>query len=376
MNVAALTLILLVSFNETAFAAQKKPQPNLPALEPLSPPKTYKSRRAPIAKPSSSIDHRLNITPSLTWIQGKEPKASRGMIKAQGNLKIGNWQMVTEGFAETDTAISANQRRSKRTTELQEAYLEWKPGALLLRAGRQPLRWSDSWTTPSLDLWTARRFNRLFYDPLSEQLVHPTGILAAWSAPSSSLEFFQNLQPAENRLPEPLPETPREWRKEWGARGKLRTDAGFDLGAVYFSQRGINTYGATASYALASAVPKLELGSDNSQNTFATLATDFFFGSFSILTQVTRYRAPNSNPLNYYILIRWEESPNAIEAQAFYDGQSRGQFSAFQYTHTFQPAIQFSMFVQNYRGDAGTLFGLYQTMTDGPVAGAKIAITL
>lgn len=376
MRRTSLILISLILFSGNAFAAQKKSATKLPALEPLSAPKPTRARRSSGARSSSPLESRFHLTPSLTWIHGKEPKASRGMIKAQGNFKIGDWRFYSEGFVETDAAVSAKERRSKRTSELQEAYLEWKPGALLIRAGRQPLRWSDSWTTPSLDLWTARRFNRLFYDPLPEQLVHPTGVLASWGTPSGSLEVFQNLQPAENILPEPLPETPRTWRKELGARGKLRTDAGFDLAALYFGQRDKDTYGATVSYALDSSVPKLEVGRDSDQDSFITLAADFFFGSFSILSQVTRYSTALETPFNYYLLVRWEENPDSIDLQAFYDGQSRGLFYSFQYAHTFQPAVQLSFFMQYYRGDPSTLFGLYQTMTDGPVGGARIAITL
>lgn len=52
-----------------------------------------------------------------------------------------------------------------------------------VRIGRQPIRWSQSWTLPSLDIFSGRRSNRLFLDPLIDQFTTHSGFL---DRPSSS----------------------------------------------------------------------------------------------------------------------------------------------------------------------------------------------
>lgn len=332
------------------------------------------------------------ITPRLDLMgdrnEGRyESEATRGHLGVNSSLKLGksgDFQAYIEGFGEYDLSKNqANLRREQSDVILQEAYLEYKWGPVLFRAGKQPVRWSDSWTLPSLDIWSARYYNRLFFDPVSEQLVHPTGVLMTVGSPHESFTVFENLVPAQNQYPEPFPSSTPTFTPQLGLRGKVRLDSGFDLSAIFANQSSLVTYGASVSYALEQAVPKLEIGKNNAQSDFATVGSDIFIDDFTLLPQFTYYKVSNVAPFveeaGYswlaYGMVRWNKDPHEFDVQGFYDAREKGQFVAVHYSYQFRSGPLLELFAQNYAGNSGTLLGLYQQLTHSDVVGAKFGIT-
>lgn len=334
---------------------------------------------------ATPLEFTLTSNPRVEWIQDRdETESARGHLGLNSSLKAGSLQAYVEGFGEYDLQKDlANLRRSQSDVLLQEAYLEYKFGPLLVRAGRQPVRWSESWTLPSLDLWTARYYNRLFFDPVAEQLVHPTGVLFTLGDPKKSLSVFENLVPAQNQYPEPLPQSSSQFSPQLGVRGKIRLDSGFDVSAIYANQSSLVTYGASVSYALDQAVPKIEAGSNNAQGNFATLGSDIFIDEFTLLPQLTYYKVADASPLlgnsGYswlaYAMIRWTKDPHEIDLQGFYDQRESGQFISLHYSYQFRAGPLLEIYAQNYGGMTGSLFGLYQQITHSDVAGVRLGIT-
>ncbi len=108
----------------------------------------------------------------------------------------------------------------RRVVILQEAYLEYKQESYFIRVGRQALRWSESWTLPSLDIWTGRRFNRLYFDPLADQLTHSTGATFSYAQDTFSVELVSFWDLAETFFPEPIPEVTPKKETSFGGRVK------------------------------------------------------------------------------------------------------------------------------------------------------------
>lgn len=349
---------------------------SLPPLKPLPELKPLRKRPAPkkiVAKTKKS--YRISATPSLEYIGGSPTQSQRAGLKGSTYFLYGNWTLYSEGFLETDGARAAEARRSQKTSILQELSLEFKYEAFLIRVGRQPVRWSEAWTLPSLDGWTGRRYNRLFFDALSEQLIHPTGTLISLSNDTFTTDFFYSLQPVMDILPAPFPESERTWNTEWGAHGKVRMGAGLDAELVYFDKLDKKLYGTAFYFATDYFVPKLELGQDSKKNRFGIFGLDAFFGKFSILPRITRFSTDGALGTNAHLTVRWDSTSSWAEAQGFRD-TTLARFYSLRYGIRLGKGVEWSFFAQRYEGAENTLFGLYQTMTGGSVAGTKLAIAL
>ncbi|MCM2321765.1 MAG: hypothetical protein NDJ90_00715 [Oligoflexia bacterium] len=337
------------------------------------------------------------------WSAASESSHSqRGVLKAEGRWSWGAFQVFGEGFVEGDLAKTpALQRRSRSSAILQELYGEFKlkDGDLILRAGLQAVRWSDGWVLPSLDLWTARRYNRLFLDPTSEQLVHPAGVLLIWNsaALSSELSAFVNVKPAEDRLPEPLPEKLEEKGPAFGFRAKTRL-GGFDLTAVGALTREPGSadvtggaadgrrlqLGASVNYALDAWVPRLELGTRGEREFYGSFGADFFPSadglgdgswSLSLLPQLTTWRTGSESRQLGYLALRLSNEANAWELQGYRELADTGdQFLSLLYKRAFRaPAeLEASVFAQNYDGPPQSLFGIYEELLGGYAVGIRL----
>ena len=120
---------------------------------------------------------------------GKEILIHRTLITSHFLAQSSRAKFYIDGFGEYEGAPSSQRewRRQENRAYLQEAYVEFKGDIFFMKIGQQALRWSDSWILPSLDVWTARRYERLFVDPLPQQLSHSAGAVFTiaqekWSA--------------------------------------------------------------------------------------------------------------------------------------------------------------------------------------------------
>ena len=296
----------------------------------------------------------------------RDAEALRASNTVKADLSVGSWRAYTEAFAEADATDAALVRKSDRSAWVQEAYIESKSENLFVRAGLQSLRWSESWSIPSIDFFTARRWNRLFFDPTENQYINPAGIRITFASPSLEVESFTGFSPAVDQLPQPLPDTKRETGFEHGLRGKVRV-AGFDASVVYAYRSAIHNVGASLSFATEHFVPKIEAAYRKKNENFVTFGLDSFFGNWSFLPQFSVFRSPtfNQSKREYQVFapLRWNLGKNAIEGQYFSNLQNEDRWIHLLVSRDLGTHHRVSAFVQKYSGRQGELFGLFQNMT-------------
>ncbi|MEK7355967.1 MAG: hypothetical protein AAB250_05930, partial [Bdellovibrionota bacterium] len=295
-----------------------------------------------------------------------------------------------EGFVEHDIAQTSLEpagepdfRKSRSTAALQELYFDGKLGSFFFRLGRQPVRWSQSWTIPSLDVFTGRRWNRLFVDPVPEQLTHPDGVLVSYAGAVFEADLFHAVQPAENTFPQPLPDSPRLIRDQSGARIKLRL-GGFDFALVGWRKPEDSLVGGSVSYAFESFVVKAEGGSRPDDAGFGIIGVDYFgnLGDLEITfgPQYTWYKEPLMTGKNvegiYYLPLRLAYKKTSIETQYYGSAETRDAFGSAMITHEISDykgaSLKASLFHQSYAGEPGRLFSLYESLTGSSLAGLRL----
>lgn len=323
------------------------------------------------------------------YIRGPEEElANRLIVKSKFNYSLGPFGVYLEGFGEFEGNEDQKLiRRSESEAYLQEAYAEFKLDSFYLRVGRQAIRWSESWTLPSLDVWTGRRYNRLFFDPLADQLTHPTGVSASYAIRSFSLEFVGVGDAAPTYYPIPLPEEVQEKNTSYG--GRIKGDiGGFGLTAVSAQVLKKTYYGLSANYAFENAVPKFELGSvrDDSlvgplqkDSLFSTAGCDLFWGNWIVLPQVSAFEAPNQSlatetQLSYYLSTQWNPDRHDLQIQFFRNDTAKDMFGSVSYGYNITDSLTVLSFVQNYDGEQG-LYQVYEEITGGWAFGARIELT-
>lgn len=339
----------------------------------------------------TSLAARADLTGAARYeyIRGPENElANRFILKSKFNYSLGPFGLFVEGFGE----VEGNEdqkfiRRSESQAYLQEAYFEFKLDSFYLRVGRQAIRWSESWTLPSLDVWTGRRYNRLFFDPLSDQFTHPTGISASYAIDAFSLEFVGIGDVAPNYYPVPLPQESVEKNTSFGGRVKADV-AGFGLSAITAQVLKKNYYGAAANYAFEKAVPKFELGSitDNSQSVavkkdhlFSTMGCDLFLGNWVVLPQISAFEVTNSNAktenqVSYYLSTQWNPNRHDLQLQFYRNDTAKDMFGNVSYGYNVTDYMTVLGFVQNYEGQQG-LYQVFEELTGGWAFGARVELT-
>ncbi|XGC80233.1 hypothetical protein ACES2L_12955 [Bdellovibrio bacteriovorus] len=338
----------------------------------------------------TSIMARADLTGSARYeyIRGSEEElAHRFIVKSKLNSNLGPFGIFVEGFGEVEgNEDQAFIRRSPSKGYLQEAYLEFKLDSFYVRVGRQALRWSESWTLPSLDVWTGRRFNRLFFDSLADQLTHPTGASFTYAADTFSLELAGIGEVAETTYPIPIPETDNEKNTSFGARVKW-TLGGFGFSALSAQVLNKNVYGLTGNYAFETAVPKFEVGqiTDTSilsplkkDQSFVTAGCDLFLGNWIVLPQVSYFEtnglSGEDQQSSYYLSAQWNPNRHDIQVQVFTNTTTEDSFGSISYGYNWTDYFTILGFVQNYSGQTG-LYQIYEEITGGPVFGLRMELS-
>lgn len=333
----------------------------------------------------------INLNPRFESIAADVPDwARRGFFKSTLLTRKGDFSFNFEGFLEYDIAQTALEpfgkpdlRKARSTGAVQELYADARFGSFFFRAGRQPVRWSQSWTIPSLDVFTGRRWNRLFVDPVPEQLTHPDGVLVSYAG-AIEVDVFHAIQRAENDFPEPLPNVPRAIRDQTGARVKVRL-GGFDFALVGFRSPEEDLYGGSVSYAFESFVIKAEGGVGRYDTSGFGLAGVDYFGNLGDLQinfspQATYYKdplltGPNGDTI-YYVPLQLTYGKTSFETQYYASVEARDVFGSVMLTREISDykgaSLKASVFHQSYAGRPGRLFSLYETLTGSSLAGLRI----
>lgn len=313
-------------------------------------------------------------------------EAERALIRGKFNVDHGPFSVYVEGLAEGETLADRREERRLRGSSaiLQEGYVEYKASSFFLKAGKQAMRWSDMWVTPSLDVWTARRWNRFLFDPQPEQLEHSTGVSASYAVEGFSADLFAVSELARSRFPEPLPEfaTPESRSGNGGARVKWEA-GGFGF-SVLGARAGMKDIaGGAVNFATENFVPKLEIGRawdrtpslmPGSDGSFVAGGVDVFSGAWTFQPQLTVFdfsRAGGAQTIVYLSGTRSTEKHD-LEIQSFVNTVTHDSFFNAYYGYNWKDWFQTGVFVQNYDGVDGGLFTLFKRLTGGPVYGVRL----
>lgn len=337
---------------------------------------------------STTLWADLTVGARYDNIRGKEEElASRLILKSKLNSQVGPFALFIEGFGEFEgNEYQSSLRRSPSRGYLQEAYLEFRLESFYIRVGRQALRWSESWTLPSLDVWTGRRYNRLFFDPLSDQWTHPTGASFSYAIEALSLDVVAVGDVAEDFYPLYLPVVAVDKNTSFGARAKWNV-GGFSLTGMSAQVLKKYVHGLTANYALDIAVPKMEVGYANdtsatlvtkTDQTFGSVGCDFFLGDWVVLPQVSVFEVNSltgtQQQTAYYVSAQWNPERHDMQMQFYANPDTQDQFASLSYGYNISDHLTASGFVQNYEGQQG-LYSMYQEITGGFVVGVRAELT-
>jgi hypothetical protein len=321
-----------------------------------------------------------SATVRLEHLQGREPISSRASMKPVLDLSGGPFRLHGEGLLEADALDKIPYADKQRARFLpQEGYLDIDLSPLLLRLGMQALRWSESWSIPSLDFWTARRWDRYFFDPLADQLKHPIGGLMRYSSPELEFEAFASVLTPEDSYPYGLNQKTEEWKwraPDAGGRIRARLD-GWDFSPAYAYVRGKHNYGFSINMALDNVVPKLEVGADDTKAFFIVAGVDVFIDQWTLTPQVTVYRAsPEADTdRSFYLPLRYESGRNLVEYQML-SSESGDVFWGAEYTRSFNDIVSASVFLQDYQGLGNGLVSSFNTVVDsGWIGGLRLKAT-
>lgn len=215
---------------------------------------------------------------------GSELRSSHRLIQQiEWIQKWSDFGLYADGFFDADMQNSSNPtRREASKAYLQELYFDYTGTQSVLRIGKQAIRWSEMWTLPSLDLWTARKYERFFVDPLKLQLSHSTGLRWTYESQGHNLDVVALTDLASTSYPEPLA-IDDSADKRSGLQGGLKWSsdfAGFN-GAILLAHKKEDGFaGLSVNYAFEHWVPKLEFAVQKKAATATTEAYHDFFSSF------------------------------------------------------------------------------------------------
>jgi hypothetical protein len=286
---------------------------------------------------------------------------------------------------------------TREESDLNEAWIDFAfKNGIGLRFGRQPIRWSQSWTLPSLDLLTGRRFHRFFIDPLIDQLTHPDAVrLTATGNLTETMwdiDLVQVFGSAPFRFAAPLANRDRENLGETAI--KLGTKLGILEMAVISSTKKIsgtskreNRSGLLASYAFEKTVLKLEVGTSDQNASFATIGTDWFLDDWMVGPQFTTFRDPANRTESealFYLPVRYNHAKWLMELDLLvgFGPKKSGptnpnddRFLSFRVGYEIYEGLVASALAQQYKGESGRLLGQAQSFLGETIFGIRIEYT-
>lgn len=339
----------------------------------------------------------LLVIPRLEQIGYREGSlASRALLKVKANALGGPLGVYFEGFAEAEgVAEQREMRRTPTRAYLQEGYFEARFKEFYLRAGVQSQRWSEMWVTPSLDIWTGRRWNRLFFDPLTEQLTHPSGVLATYAGADFSIDLMAVERSGENIYPQPFPERtkiPSEQNVYGIAYGGARLKwnlAGAGLSTLAAQNEFLDIFGGSINFAFDHWIPKMEIGFVNKKNDqslqmkemrdqFVAVGTDLFFDSWTFQPQATFFNfnsADASGPQGqnlFYFSGTYTKKKLEFQIQGILNGKTSDSFASVLLGWNWNRFLTTWGFVQDYEGEGTALSRAYRQITQGWVVGVRL----
>ncbi|CAN5718927.1 hypothetical protein BH10BDE1_BH10BDE1_04070 [soil metagenome] len=329
----------------------------------------------------------------------------RMAIDATKTVGTASYRARAEGFATYDFAEeqlrpigNPDLRKSRNEADLSELWFDASFESIGIRVGRQPIRWSQSWTLPSLDLLTGRRANRLFFDPLVDQLTHPDAVrlTKTFSVGSNSvaIEVVRVYGSAPNHFAQPLKNQDRVDNHETAAKVSTRFGS-LELGIVGSYryeprvQQDDAISGIFGSYAFEDFVFKFEGGNSSRDAGFATAGTDWFLGNWLFGPQFTFYSDPflgtSESEILVYVPLRYSGDRWIFELDVMQAFQSpigtgnadaiKNRFASVRIGRELREGLTLSVAAQDYRGNSLSLLGQAESLAGGQVYGLRLEYT-
>ena len=332
-----------------------------------------------------------NLSSRLDSAMSDEPFSSRFLAQSDITVKFQNLNFFVDGFVEMNAVSDPqeNWRRFENGGFLREAYGEFTSDIFFLKVGRQSARWSESWILPSLDVWTGRRFERLFWEPLSYQLSHSSGIVGTLVQPKWSLDLALMWDVQRDSFPRPLPRYLEPLESEGvNAGARLKFDLmGLQVALIGAQALDQQTQGLAASYAFEKVVPKFEAGTTynnrdddlilNRNLNFASLGVDIFWNDWTLTPQITTFE--NEDPYRitepqslYYMALQYESRRHQVLIQGFQNDVTEDSFVSGEYTYRFAKIWSATVFAQNYYGRTTSLTSIVYDKTGGTFVGFRL----
>lgn len=304
-----------------------------------------------------------------TFSDANEILSQRALLKTQVNYLAGPYTFYVDAFFEADRLHTQDSpRRTASRGYLQEAYIDLNLESLYFRLGRQALRWSEMWTLPSLDIWSGRRFNRLFVDPLTEQLTHSSGFSATYAGKSLSVDIVVLPELAVSTFPSPLVESNFVDDQELSYGARLGFEwRGMQWQWIAAKRQSENISGLSLNYAFEHWVAKFELGGVDrmtssmidstgarTSDTFATFGVDIFLRDWIFSPQWTYLQTPDRTSDLYgernffYLGVNRKDEKTDLQIQIQMDPQKQDQFASLYWGMFLRPWWSVGAYVQHY----------------------------
>jgi len=323
----------------------------------------------------------LNLNSRLDVIDAKAGSLLRPYLKTQLNYRRQTVGIFLEAYIDEDLNDNFDQiRRDERAPVLQEAYLDLSfQENLYLKIGRQSARWSESWLVPSLDIWTGRRWNRAFIDPLPDQLIHSDAISTTIVHGDLQVDLMYSWNGADSIYPAPFSKYIGTRRSgEGGMRLKYSiSPLVLTFVAAQLEEQDL-LMGGAASYAAENWVYKWEGGHGSENLWFQSLGADGFFGDFTITPQVMTFeledptRPEREIDVAIYLSATYTFANWTFEAQGFRSQPSKDIFVSSTVGYSLNDWLKVSAFVQDYSSlYVNRLFSIYEEAY-GTVLGTRI----
>jgi hypothetical protein len=303
--------------------------------------------------------------------------ANRALAKLEFAHAQRQSRLYVEAFLEADAAeeIPYGDARRARAV-LQQLWFDITRARWAARIGLQEMRWSPSWIQPSLDYFTARRYDRFFLDPLPEQLKHPLGLWVRAEARSDiAIEGFASLRTPSNEVFHGAPETTLDARAGGGVRAELKAQ-GWIFQPLYAYVHGEHNYGFALSHPFPSVTPHLEAGNNEREDFFVSAALDGAWKQWRARPQLTMSSPAWSDEMHaiVHLPISWRQGAHdaGIQLLVYEEGD---RFWSAEYGHRFESWLRASAFVQDYSGESVSLLGDYAERLPGWVVGLRVQAT-
>lgn len=339
------------------------------------------------ARANDAVTGNISYTPRLDLWES-EPQAIARTLYLRSSLDLRYAQMglradgfVTQEFSEASKP-SQERRGTKSISDLSELFwdgaIQNEESAWALRIGRQPIRWSQSWTLPSLDFFTGRRANRLFLEPLLDQLTHPDAAKLTYFAKFGEIEIARVFGRSPTTMPQPFANTDRTDLRDIGLRVLLKAN-GFDWTMVARNNETRTDLGLLANYAFDDFVAKSEIGSSSAGDRFLMFGSDWFLETVTIGPQLTLIETSSRMEGQLYIPIRYKFQQWTVELEHLqYLGSTeltKDQYSSIRLGYDIFDGGQISLGTQTYRGTSGRPLGISESLTNGTVYGLRFEYT-